>query len=139
MIRNAALAFALLVLPIPAIAAEFEPNDQGQIEFTMPSGNIGCIFTPKGGTENYEPADGGPELICDRVEPSYVRVVLGPHGKALRINDVGDASCCGSDNIFDYDGIWQRGRFTCESAMTGLTCSRGNHGFTMSRRSIDTW
>jgi hypothetical protein len=28
--------------------------------FVMPSGNIGCVYTPAGGTPVYQPADGGP-------------------------------------------------------------------------------
>ena len=139
MIRLAAAALALAAVTLPAHAVTFDENDQGQIEFVMPSGNVGCIYTPAGGTDIYEPAGGGPELSCDRVEPTYVRVILGPTGKAKRHNDVGDASCCGSDNVFDYGEVWKMDGFRCTSATTGLTCKRGPHGFSMSRKQIKTW
>ena len=45
--------------------------------FVMPSGNIGCTYIPEGGTDVYEPVDGGPELSCDRIEPKYLRATLG--------------------------------------------------------------
>lgn len=137
--RLVTAVIALLAFAAPAFAADFEPDDQGQIEFTMPSGNIGCVYTPEGGTEVYEPVGGGPELACDRVEPSYVRVILGPDGKAKRHNDVGDASCCGSDNVFDYGEEWEYDGFVCESSMSGLRCSRDGHGFSMARKAIKTW
>jgi len=139
MIRLIAAALAAAALVSPAIAIDFEANDNDQIEFVMPSGNIGCIYTPEGGTDTYEPAGGGPELACDRVEPSYVRVILGPKGKAKRYNDVGDASCCGSDNVFDYGEIREMGPFSCSSETTGLTCMRGSHGFSMSRKAIEVY
>jgi len=130
---------ALTMLAVPAPAATFAENDGGQIEFTMPSGNIGCIYTPAGGTDVYEPAGGGPELSCDRVEPSYTRVILGPSGKAKRQNDVGDASCCGGDNVFDYGEVWKRDGFRCTSSTAGLTCTRGGHGFSISRKTVKVY
>lgn len=81
MIRFAAASLAFLMLAAPALAVEFEPNDQGFTEFNMPSGNIGCFYVPAGGTDVYKTSDGGAELSCDRVEPSYVRVMMGDSGK----------------------------------------------------------
>ena len=139
MLHFAAAAIAIIGLAAPAFAADFDENDNGQIEFTMPSGNIGCIYTPAGGTDNYQTADGKAELSCDRVEPSYKRVILGSKGKARKYNNVGDASCCGSDNVFDYGEEWSEGGFTCWSTRTHLSCERGAHGFTMSRKLIETF
>jgi hypothetical protein len=138
-IRASLLAFGFLAAATPALAVTFGENDQGQIEFTMPSGNIGCIYTPAGGTDTYEPMGGGPELSCDRVEPSYVRVMMGPSGKPKRYNNVGDASCCGSDNVFDYGEVWKFDGFRCTSSTSGLQCTRGGHGFTMSRKAITAY
>jgi len=84
MVRLATAIFALATFTVSAFAMEFAPTDQGQVMFDMPSGNVGCIYTPRGGTSFYVPEDGGPELSCDRVEPSYVRVTLGPDSKARR-------------------------------------------------------
>ena len=139
MIRFVATTVTLVAIALPAAAAEFEPDEQGQISFAMPSGNIGCVYTPEGGTDVYEPVDGGPELSCDRVEPSYVRVILGPLGKTKRYNDVGDASCCGSDNILDYGDVWKMDGFRCTSEATGLACKRGKHGFSISRKAIKAY
>jgi hypothetical protein len=73
------------------------------------------------------------------VSPSYVRVILGPEGKARRYNDVGDASCCGG-GTFAYGKTWDMGPFQCKSAEAGLTCRRHDgRGFTMSRKSIKTF
>ncbi len=66
-------------------------------EFQAPSGNIGCQYVPAGGTETYRTPDGGPQLICDRIEPAYVRFTLSARGAATLIEHVGDASCCGGD------------------------------------------
>lgn len=139
MIRFAVASFAFLLLAAPALAVEFDPNDQGFIEFNMPSGNIGCIYVPAGGTDVYKTSDGGAELSCDRVAPSYVRLQLGETGKAERITNVGDPSCCGADNIFEYGEVWSEGPFSCISSTKGLTCTRGSHGFSMSRKSIKVY
>jgi hypothetical protein len=139
MIRIAASVFAIFALVSPALAVEFETNDQGFTEFTMPSNNVGCIYVPAGGTDVYKTSDGEAELSCDRVEPSYVRVMLGSSGKAERITNVGDASCCGSENIFEYGEVWSEGPFSCISATTGLSCTRGSHGFSMSRKAVKVY
>ena len=139
MIRIAASALAIFAIVAPALAVEFEPNDQGFTEFNMPSGNIGCFYVPAGGTDVYKTSDGGAELSCDRVAPSYVRVMLGESGKAERITNVGDPSCCGGDNIFEYGEVWSEGPFSCISATTGITCTRGTHGFSMSRKAVKVY
>src|SRR5262245_35813496 len=59
-------------------------------EFQSPSGNIGCQYVPAGGTETYTTPDGGPQLICDRVAPAYVRFTLSAHGAAALHDHVGD-------------------------------------------------
>lgn len=136
------LAAAALAASISgsALAAEqtFEPRANGQIEFNMPSGNIGCLYTPEGGTDTYMPADGGPELICERVEPSYVTVILSDVDEAEVIEDPGEQSCCGAENIFEYGNTVEFDGFECESEETGLTCENDEgYGFTMARAGIE--
>jgi hypothetical protein len=136
---GAALA-AGLALPAAAAEVELEAAESGQIEFVMPSGNIGCIVTPEGGTDVYEPEDGGPEIMCDRVEPDYVRVVLGTD-TAEELDEVGDPSCCGAEQVLHY-GEWASVEgFVCYSKRTGLTCMTEDeaHGFQMARSGIETW
>src|SRR4051812_41011929 len=60
-VRNSAVfagvAALVVLLGLPAKAYETQSmygNDEGQVEFTMPSGNIGCVYTPAGGTSFYE-------------------------------------------------------------------------------------
>jgi hypothetical protein len=105
--------------------------------FVMPSGNIGCVYIPEGGTDVYQPADGGPELSCDRIEPKYVRATLGRNGKAVIVSNVGDQGCCGGERTVDYGETWSAGPFTCYSERTGLTCERNDgHSFLLSRARI---
>ena len=120
----------------PYRAAKFSAAANGQINFVLPSKNIGCTFTPQGGTPVYKPFDGGPELSCDRIEPKYVRVVLTPKN-FRRFNNVGDQGCCDETNIFAYGSRWSQGPFTCDSAEAGLTCKRSDgKGFFMGPKDI---
>ncbi len=137
----AAVGFvALAVAPALAEEQEVEPKDNGQIEFTMPSGNIGCLYTTAGGTDVYEPRDGGPELICERIEPGYVTVILTATGEAELIEDPGEQSCCGADNIFEYGNTITLEGFVCTSETSGLTCeSEDGFGFSMARSGIETF
>ncbi|WLR91727.1 hypothetical protein [Shinella zoogloeoides] len=106
-------------------------------EFVMPSGNIGCTYIPEGGTEVYQPADGGPELSCDRIEPKYLRATLARSGKAVVRANVGDRGCCGAEKVVPYGETWSAGPFTCYSERTGLTCERSDgHSFLLSRARV---
>jgi hypothetical protein len=130
--RFPAAAIVMALLSLPAHAEE-------QIEFVLPSGNVGCIYTPKGGVAHYQPVGGGPELSCDRVEPQYVRIMLGPKGKAVLIKNVGDASCCSAEPVLAYGKIWKAGPFACQASTKGLECKRGREGFVMSRSRLKVY
>ncbi len=144
MLKQVLTLAALSMLYAPFVLADeqqMEASDDGQIEFSMPSGNIGCIYTPEGGTATYEPADGGPELSCDRIAPHYSNVLLGPDGEAVRTDDPGEQGCCGAANIFEYGNSVMLDGFACYSETTGLSCETedGAHGFSMSRATIKTY
>lgn len=127
----------LLSVPAHAQFVTFPPGANGQVTFVMPSNNVECTFTPAGGTPVYKPADGGPELSCDRREPKYVRVALTPKS-IKRFDNVGDQGCCGTTNPFPYGTRWSRGPFTCESLETGLVCRNADgRGFSISRANIE--
>lgn len=129
-----ALSFCAVLQPAAARAERQNfPLQNGVVSFSTPTGNIGCIYIPAGGTDVYFPKDGGPELQCDRVEPVYLRLFLYKSGKAARFTNVGDASCCAAENVLVYGNIWSKGPFTCRSERAGLTCTRGRHGFFISR------
>ncbi|HEX3810125.1 MAG TPA: hypothetical protein VHW02_10545 [Rhizomicrobium sp.] len=128
-------AAAALLFP----AAVFAQNDSGsgaadkQAIFTTPSNNIECTYTPQSGTEIYKPEDGGPELQCDRAQPSYVRVVLGKSGPAQRTDNPGEQPCCSADPVVAYGQTWKGGPFVCHSEKTGPICERDDgHGMFIS-------
>ena len=131
------LLMAMLMAAATAHAKEqiFTPDDDGQISFMMPSGNIGCIYTPRGGTETYQPADGGPEISCDRIAPKYVNITLGPKNAAVLTENPGEQGCCGGDNVFAYGNIAHLGGFVCSSSTGGLTCETADkrHGFCVAK------
>lgn len=137
MLRGVLVALAMFVAASAAHAQSYvafgsDPN--GAVTFVMPSGNIACIFIPEGGTDVYMPLDGGPELSCDRVAPTYLRFTLRASGPAEMTGDVGDPSCCGGSNSFAYDRLWRAPPFTCASTRTGLQCNNDEgHGFIINR------
>ncbi len=102
-------------------------------EFQSASGNIGCEYVPAGGTETYQTPDGGPQLICDRVAPTYVRFTLSAHGAATLIEHVGDASCCGG-NVMRLGTHWTGGPFSCDMGEAGVVCANADRrGFTLTQ------
>jgi hypothetical protein len=138
--RLAAAVLALIAATSLAAAApvSFSYDASGAITFVMPSGNVACIYTPEGGSSVYVPEDGGPELACDRSDPTYLRFTLSASGPANVAGDVGDASCCGGTNTFAYGASWSLPPFSCTSATTGLVCKRNDgHGFTISKGKIE--
>ena len=136
MIRVATATIAVLAFSVSAFAGDGGGGGDGVYNFTMPSNNVECTYTPDGGTATYSTADGLAELQCDRAEPSYVRVILGSSGRPKKYSNVGDPSCCSANHIMAYGEVWSQGPFACLSAPTGLTCTRGSHGFTISRKGI---
>ena len=138
LVRAAATLFLLAWHPLAQAAEQSIPAGvEGQIEFNTPSGNIGCIYTPKGGTSTYEPQDGGPELSCSRVAPSYVTIILGPKGPATLIKNPGEQSCCSDVTKLAYGKSWSAGPFSCESTTKGLACTATNgHGFFISKAKV---
>lgn len=132
------LFVALFAFSLPSLAGDEPAQPAAAIEFQTPSGNIGCIFIPDGGTDVYTPADGRAELQCDRQQPVYMRVILGSSGKARSYVNVGDVACCGGD-MLPYGEVWTAGPFTCKVRRSGLTCTRGKHGFVISRARIRTY
>ena len=120
----------------PAASPKFSDRE-GQIEFATPSGNIGCVYTPAGGTSWHKPAGGGPELACDRVKPAYMSVRMGPTGAVQRTDNPGEQPCCGAENVLAYGQTWTAGPFTCASAKTGLMCKRDDgRGWALSKKAV---
>lgn len=128
--------------PEPAPTAELDaPAAEAvvpgvSVEFMAPSGNIGCIYTPAGGTAVYQPAQPGAELQCDRSEPEYVRIVM-PENAAASVVETDERGCCSGQTIA-YGDRWAEGPFTCDVTDAGVTCnSSAGHGFTLARARAD--
>jgi len=132
------IAALLLTAPVAAKELAFTAEPNGQVIFVMPSGNIGCIYTPRGGTEIYMPAGGGPEISCDRIAPSYVNITLGPDGPAVLTENPGEQSCCGGSNVLTYSDSVRFEGFACSSSAAGLICETpdGRHGLCLSKTRI---
>jgi len=106
------------------------------VEFMAPSGNIGCVYIPAGGTAVYQPAEPGAELQCDRIAPSYTRIVL-PETGAARVVETQERGCCSGQTIA-YGDRWAEGPYTCDVTDAGVSCaSSAGHGFTLSRSQAD--
>lgn len=134
-----AVMLGSLVSPALAKTQKLAPEANGQISFVMPSSNVDCIYTPKGGTPTYLPTGGGPELSCDRAEPAYVNVRLAPGKAAVVTPDPGEQPCCSGTNTFAYGNTTTLGTaFTCASDKAGLVCETADkhHGFSISRAKI---
>lgn len=112
------------------------PTPGTAVEFMAPSGNIGCVYIPAGGTAVYQPAEPGAELQCDRIEPSYTRIVL-PENGAARVVETEERGCCSGQTIA-YGDRWAEGPYTCDVTDAGIICaSSAGHGFTLSRAQAD--
>lgn len=132
--RSFLVAMTVLVSLDASAAEQSFPADGGLVYFNMPSGNVGCQYTPEGGSDVYMPEDGGPELGCDRIEPTYQRFILGKAGKAKRYQNVGDTGCCDGSHTLNYGNSWRKGPFRCEASKAGLSCVRDDgHGFFISK------
>jgi hypothetical protein len=134
------LWLALFAMSAHAEDQSFRADPAGYTEFMMPSGNVACIYVPKGGTQTYMPRDGGPELSCIRVEPTYVVTILGREGAAERIEDSDEQGCCGIVGVLQYGNVWRKGPFLCKSLETGLVCeSKAGHGMELARKAVKVW
>lgn len=123
--------------PPPAPPAPEAAAPGVAVTFMAPSGNIGCIYIPAGGTDVYQPSAPGAELQCDRVEPTYLRVVLPEHA-AARVVDTQERGCCGGETI-EYGQTWAEGPYTCDVTDAGVACASAvGHGFTLSRAAVET-
>jgi hypothetical protein len=100
-------------------------------EFSAAGGNVGCTYTPAGGTAVYTTPDGRAELFCDRIEPTYVRLSMSDDG-AARVVATEERGCC-SGEMLAAGSRWRRGPFSCEVNESGAACTNGDgHGFSIS-------
>lgn len=106
--------------------------------FNVDSLNIGCLYTPRGGSSVYVPMKFGPELSCDRTAPTYVRAYLGRNGPAELLKNPNEQSCCTLQPSLKEGDHWERGPFRCEVRGAALTCKRhGGEGFVLSATQME--
>lgn len=129
--KLAIAVLASLGMSAAAAAEQKFPATNGVFVFGTPSGNVTCLFVPRGGTPDYQPSDGGPELSCYRALPTTLSIFLRATGKAQRYDDEGDIP--GPSGTLRYGNTWSRAGFTCKSSQSGLTCTRGKNGFFISK------
>lgn len=143
------LAVVVFVLALPACSppeptatppaetpAAASPAPGGTSEFAAAGGNVGCTYTPVGGTAVYTTQDGRAELFCDRVEPTYVRLSMSEEGAAREV-PTDERGCC-SGAVLAHGARWSEGPFSCEVSETGVACSKSDgHGFTLTRTQAD--
>jgi hypothetical protein len=111
-------------------AATSAPSERA--EFAAAGGNVGCTFTPAGGTDVYTTVDGRAELFCDRVDPAYVRLSMSEVGPAREVR-TGERGCC-SGVVLATGAHWVQGPFACDVSESGVVCSSADgHGFTLTR------
>ena len=115
----------------PPAEAPAAPSDQ-RAEFSAAGGNVGCTYTPAGGTAVYTTHDGRAELFCDRIEPTYVRLSMSEEGAAREV-PTDERGCCGGA-MLEAGARWSEGPFSCEVGEAGVVCSKAEgHGFTLTR------
>jgi hypothetical protein len=104
-------------------------DGNGIVQFSLPSGDIGCTYIPFDGAGGIETGTGTlPELHCYRTTGRFEAASLGPSGPARELRLTGKLDCCGA-NILAYGSTWQTGGYNCTAAQGTLTCTRGIHGF----------
>ena len=116
----------------PAFAIDFEPSEDGSIEFDMPSGNMCCSY--------FGDAEGGPLLACTRVQPKYWIVHLRTDGEMTVYKKPGEVPGCGYGqplgNVFTYGTTWNKSGFKCTSSTSGLKCTANGVGFKLSKAGL---
>ncbi len=114
-------AAVLAVFASPALA--------GGLQFQTPSGNIGCVYEP----------DAADRLLCIRLKPTVLSIILtrdgADHGPAEYEGEVWFPKHA---PVLAYGESRSVGPYKCTSERSGLTCIRGGHGFTASRKGIVT-
>jgi hypothetical protein len=131
-------------------SASGSPGVRNVPGFRSPSGNIHCYYDSKA----YAPNGSQPLLTCGLSHADYAmrlqrRCLAGDwHGFGLRTNAKPAIFCSGNPDFsihpvytaLAYGKSWTRGRFTCTSRITGVTCrNAGGHGLFISRQSYRTW
>jgi hypothetical protein len=153
-VKLSVLISTVVAVVIAAVAMSSSASGSSGVRdvpgFRSPSGNIHCYYDPKA----YAPNGTKPLLTCGLRHADYAmrlqrRCLAGDwHGFGLRANTKPTLFCTGNPNFsirpvyttLAYGKSWTRGRFTCTSRITGVTCrNAGGHGLFFSRQSYRIW
>jgi len=146
--RPAPALCALILAALPLASGPARASNEvampsvraGQIEFNMPSLNVGCLYTPANHTGPYGTPDGGEELFCSRIEPEYLNARMSRTGRAVGPFASGEVPGLPVAPVLPYGRFWQAGGFSCLSTLRGLVCTNASgNGMMLSRSRIDTW
>ena len=116
-----------IALAVLALAAAVPAHADG-ISFQTPSGNIGCEYQP----------DVDDRLYCVRLKPTMQYIEFYPNG-AYTGDYEGDDWFPEGAAVLGYGSTLQMGGYTCYSEESGLTCERGDHGFTANRKGVKVY
>ena len=132
----AGMAFTATVSAKAQRTIKLPADRNGIVQFSLPSGDMGCTYIPFDGAGGIETGTGTlPELHCYRTAGRFEAASLGPSGPARELRLTGKLDCCGG-NILAFGSTWETGGYECAAAQSALTCSRGSHGFILSRTSL---
>jgi hypothetical protein len=130
----AALVFSTATAQAQSI--KFPSIGDGVTQFVTASKEIGCTFIPFDGANGIDTGQNSSELHCYLLNDKQAAVSLGVKGKARGLIVRGELDCCAGNNVLALEKSWAAGGYKCKSERSGLTCTKGSHGFTLGRAKI---
>ena len=141
--RMFCLILAAYLLGLVSSGAEtlsFPPQVSGVVQFTTPAKEVGCTYIPFDGAGGIATGTGTlPELHCYRLSGKFEAVSLGPSARAAKLIVEGRLNCCKGRNVLAYGSTWLAGGYACTAKTGGLTCRRGDHGFSITMTDVERW
>jgi hypothetical protein len=136
--RGLTIIALAVCLPLTAQAdsIRFSQLQDGVTQFVTASKEIGCTFIPFDGANGIDTGQNSSELHCYRLNDQQAAVSLGVKGKARGLIVRGELDCCAGNNVLALGKSWSAGGYKCKSERSGLTCTKGSHGFTLGRAKI---
>ncbi len=119
-----------------AETVRFPSLQDGVTQFVTPTQDIGCTYIPFDGANGIETGQNSSELHCYRLDGPQAAVSLGVKGKARGLIVKGTLDCCAGNNVLAFGKSWSAGGYICKSERSGLTCTWGRHGFSISATNL---
>ncbi len=124
-------SWSLLALTVPTAAAE--PG--GLVTFISPSGNVGCILDSDYARCDIIDRDWNPPPRPADCELDYGQGIGIAPGERPAFVCAGDTTL-GGEKVLAYGDSLTRGRLSCDSSESGISCrdARTGHGFSLARQ-----